>query len=59
MFSIPRHVDGGNSEYLASAEYPVLTKQKKTDLFPNIAGAPSVYTEPIACMSRSCLQKNS
>ena len=29
MFSMPRHVDEENNEYPASAEYPVLTKQKK------------------------------
>ena len=57
MFSMPRYVDEENSKYPASAKYPVLTKQKKTDLFPNIAGAPSVHTEPITCMSRSCFAK--
>ena len=44
---MPRHVDEENSEYPASAEYPVLTKQKKNGLFPNIAGAPSVHKKKL------------
>ena len=49
-----KHVDEENSEYPASAEYPVSTKQKK---IPNIAGAPSIHAEQITWMSRPCFAK--
>ena len=51
MFLMQKHVDEKNSEYPASAKYPVLTKQNKNDLFPNITGASTVHTQPIIWMS--------
>ena len=53
---ILKHVDKENSEYLANADYPDITKQKI--IFPNIAGAPSVYTESKVLISMSCFEKN-
>ena len=53
---ILKHVGKINSEYPAKTDYRNLTKQKKN---PSIAGAPSVYTESIILISRSCFEKNS
>ena len=53
VFLMLKYVDEENSEYPATAECAVLAMQNTPIyLFPNIAGALSVHTEPITWMSR-------